>query len=64
MYAYICRCGEEVRYVIDYYEGSLEPGSLKLAMHLDVRPALDSFTALWDRVIVAAKGGVQAQQKK
>lgn len=43
------RCGKEVRYVIDYYDGSLESDSGRFA-HLDVRPALDSFDAVWDRM--------------
>jgi len=43
------RCGEEVRYVIDFYAGAAAPGA-PAAMHLDVRPALDSPSALWDRV--------------
>lgn len=43
------RCGKEVRYVIDYYDGGFleETGNFAL---LDVRPALDSFEALWDRM--------------
>lgn len=45
----IDRCGKEVRYVIDYYDGGFleENGNFAL---LDVRPALDSFEALWDRM--------------
>ena len=46
------RCGKEVRYVIDYYDGDLKPGSHKFAK-LDVRPALDSSEAAWDRMKVA-----------
>lgn len=48
----IDRCGKEVRYVIDYYDGDLEPGSHRFAK-LDVRPALDSPEAVWDRMKVA-----------
>ena len=45
----IDRCGKEVRYVIDYYDsGNLEDTG-KFAL-LDVRPALDSFGAAWDRM--------------
>lgn len=44
----IDRCGKDVRYIIDYYDGELDPGNHKFA-ELDVRPALDSFEALWDR---------------
>lgn len=42
------RCGKEVRYIIDYYDGGSvkENGEFTL---LDVRPALDSFEALYDR---------------
>jgi len=45
------RCGKDVRYVIDYYDGDLEPNSHKFA-NLDVRPAMDSFEAVWDRMKV------------
>lgn len=43
------RCGKEVRYVIDYYDAGLT------SKHtiLDVRPALDSVGAVWDRMRVA-----------
>ena len=47
----IDRCGREVRYVIDYYDGELQPGTHEFA-HLDVRPALDSLDAVWDRMKV------------
>jgi len=42
------RCGKEVRYIIDYYDGGdiKQNGEFTL---LDVRPALDSFGALRDR---------------
>ncbi|XP_073771861.1 holocytochrome c synthase a isoform X5 [Danio rerio] len=42
------RCGKEVRYVIDYYDGGL------VSKHtiLDVRPAFDSLGAVWDRMKV------------
>ena len=42
------RCGKEVRYIIDYYDGDLDPGSHEFAQ-LDVRPALDSLEAVADR---------------
>jgi len=49
----IDRCGKEVRYVIDYYDsGTLDSESGKFAA-LDVRPALDSFGAAWDRMRAA-----------
>lgn len=46
------RCGKEVRYIIDYYDGGAvkENGEFTL---LDVRPALDSFEALSDRLKAA-----------
>ncbi|XP_063216992.1 holocytochrome c-type synthase isoform X2 [Bacillus rossius redtenbacheri] len=46
------RCGKEVRYVIDYYDGPIEPGNYNFAL-LDVRPALDSWENCWDRMKVA-----------
>ncbi|XP_066539232.1 holocytochrome c-type synthase [Hoplias malabaricus] len=46
------RCGKEVRYVIDYYEGDIDKDSYQFSI-LDVRPALDSLGAVWDRVKVA-----------
>lgn len=43
------RCGTEVRYIVDFYNGS--PTATKpVAIHIDARPALDSFGAAWDRV--------------
>lgn len=46
------RNGKEVRYVIDYYDGGRMSENYEFAL-LDVRPALDSFEALWDRMKVA-----------
>ena len=43
------RCGKQVRYVIDFYGGSPDANA-PIAFHLDVRPALDSFGALRDRL--------------
>lgn len=43
------RCGKEVRYVIDYYDG----GQGSNHTILDVRPAFDSLEAVWDRMKVA-----------
>lgn len=49
----IDRCGREVRYVIDYYDcGPVDPNTHKFAV-LDVRPAIDSADAVWDRMKVA-----------
>jgi cytochrome c heme-lyase len=47
------RCGKQVRYIIDYYDGGdVNPNDYKFAI-LDVRPAVDSFGAVWDRMKVA-----------
>ncbi|GFO10925.1 cytochrome c heme lyase [Plakobranchus ocellatus] len=46
------RNGKEVRYVIDYYDGGKVNKNYEFAL-LDVRPALDSFEAVKDRVKVA-----------
>ena len=43
--------GEEVRYIIDFYRGRSIPGApAGVAVHLDVRPAIDSVPALVDRL--------------
>lgn len=42
------RCGTEVRYIIDYYDGGKVDSNFQFTI-LDVRPALDSFSAFWDR---------------
>uniref|UniRef100_A0A7S4DXX3 Holocytochrome c-type synthase n=1 Tax=Lotharella globosa TaxID=91324 RepID=A0A7S4DXX3_9EUKA len=49
------RCGKKVRYVIDFYTGPSMTG-MPLSIHLDVRPAADSFGAIWDRVRVGIFG--------
>ncbi|KAH0533668.1 holocytochrome c-type synthase [Cotesia glomerata] len=46
------RCGKDVRYVIDYYDGGMVDAKYKFAL-LDVRPAMDSFDNIWDRMRVA-----------
>ena len=46
------RCGTEVRYVIDFYNAVPYGGNAPVAMHLDVRPALDGPSSAWDRVVV------------
>ena len=43
------RCGKEVRYVIDYYDSGIVDKETYQFSALDVRPALDSFGAFWDR---------------
>ena len=46
---FVERDGEQVRYVLDFY--AIKPGARAGApVHLDVRPALDSPSALYDRV--------------
>jgi len=48
----IDRCGQEVHYVIDYYDGGdVDPRTARFS-HLDVRPALDSFGNAYDRATV------------
>lgn len=47
---YIDRCGTQVRYVIDFYSGNSDPNS-PISFHLDVRPAVDNFASLKDRLI-------------
>lgn len=49
----IDRCGREVRYVIDFYEAPPTEGK-QVGIHLDVRPAVDSFRAAYDRLRVFA----------
>ncbi|KAJ1173365.1 hypothetical protein NDU88_005201 [Pleurodeles waltl] len=46
------RCGQDVRYVIDYYDGGEVDKNYQFTI-LDVRPAFDSLTAVWDRMKVA-----------
>lgn len=48
------RCGKDVRYVIDFYNGAPAPGAGPASFFLDVRPALDSVEALWDRLRMQA----------
>lgn len=48
------KTGEEVRYVIDYYSAPPEPDGSP-AFSLDVRPALDSFGSLKERIAVATE---------
>lgn len=48
------RCGQEVRYIIDYYDiGDVEAYKRGEFVFLDVRPAMDSFQAVLDRARVA-----------
>ena len=44
----LSRCGKEVTYLIDFYNGT--PTPLKpVAMHIDARPAADDLQSAWDR---------------
>ena len=47
------RCGRQVRYIIDFYNGAPGPGGV--SMHLDVRPAPDSVQALADRAAMTLR---------
>lgn len=47
----IDRCGTDVTYVIDYYDGELSENGAFAVM--DVRPALNSLPNIWDRMTVA-----------
>ena len=49
------RCGVDVRYVIDFYNGKSNDPRAPIAMHLDARPALDSFGAFFDRAYLQGK---------
>jgi cytochrome c heme-lyase len=47
------RCGKPVHYIIDYYDnGPVDPRTSEFTF-LDVRPAVDSLTNVWDRMTVA-----------
>ena len=47
------QCGKEVRYIIDYYDvGDVDPNTHHFAV-LDVRLAIDSWLAIYDRMKVA-----------
>ena len=45
----ITRCGKEVTYLLDFYNGRRTPGR-PVAMHIDARPAADDLQGAWDRV--------------
>ncbi|OAD60081.1 Cytochrome c-type heme lyase [Eufriesea mexicana] len=48
----IDRCGKDVRYIIDYYDGGAVSEKYTFTI-LDVRPAMDSIENIWDRMRVA-----------
>ena len=58
------RCGTEVRYVIDFYNAVPFGGSAPVAMHLDVRPALDGPQVLLDRLSVQMAWGLSGEWAK
>ena len=45
----VSRCGKEVTYLLDFYNGRASAGKA-VAMHIDARPAGDDWTSMWDRV--------------
>ncbi|KAK1937502.1 putative cytochrome c/c1 heme lyase [Babesia divergens] len=45
---FVNRCGREVRYIIDYYDKPEQNDDVQV--YIDARPALDSFSALVDRI--------------
>ncbi|CAF2393281.1 unnamed protein product [Rotaria sp. Silwood2] len=47
------RCGKRVRYIIDYYDSEQVDHDTLTFTILDVRPAFDSFGAVWDRMRAA-----------
>ena len=47
------RCGKDVRYIIDYYDGGVVDQKTYQFSNLDVRPAMNSFGNIWDRMVVA-----------
>lgn len=52
------RCGSSVRYVVDFYNAPAAPGQAA-AIHIDLRPAVDSPQAAWDRARMwAIKAGL------
>jgi len=48
---YVDRCGQQVRYVIDFYRGGIGDNS----MFLDARPAIDNWEALKDRAYMQVR---------
>mmetsp|Transcript_15616 Transcript_15616/g.20008 ORF Transcript_15616/g.20008 Transcript_15616/m.20008 type:complete len:290 (+) Transcript_15616:27-896(+) len=48
---YVDRNGQEVRYVLDFYNGA-PTDNKPVSLHMDVRPAIDSIGALVDRMKV------------
>eukprot|EP00924_Labyrinthula_sp_SR-Ha-C_P001611 maker-scaffold_18-snap-gene-3.5-mRNA-1 protein AED:0.20 eAED:0.20 QI:0/0/0.5/1/0/0/2/887/234 len=58
------RCGKEVRYVIDFYRGQVNPFEKqfgRVGMYVDARPALDSPAAVFDRIKLYTKMKLKQQ---
>ena len=51
------RCGREVRYLIDFYQGRASAGHA-VSVHIDARPAADTLSDAWDRVRMAVRAVV------
>lgn len=47
------RCGTDVRYVLDFYQGEPNSPSALVHVHIDARPALDSWQAVRDRLMAS-----------
>ena len=45
----VTRCGKEVTYLLDFYNGRSTPGR-PVAMHIDARPAAEDLQGAFDRV--------------
>jgi len=45
------RCGKNVRYIIDFYQGKPSETGEPVSMYLDARPALDSADGVFDRLV-------------
>ena len=45
----VSRCGKEVTYLLDFYNGRAMPGK-PVAMHIDARPDATDAQGMWDRV--------------
>eukprot|EP01026_Neomeris_dumetosa_P057764 TRINITY_DN53361_c0_g1_i2.p1 TRINITY_DN53361_c0_g1~~TRINITY_DN53361_c0_g1_i2.p1 ORF type:complete len:272 (-),score=19.20 TRINITY_DN53361_c0_g1_i2:360-1118(-) len=57
------RCGQEVRYIIDFYSGQPDQRS-PVSMYLDTRPALDSVGSAWDRMVMSWQRFWQEEQQQ
>ena len=53
------RCGREVRYLIDFYQGRASAGHA-VSVHIDARPAADSLPGVWDRVRMAWRSALSS----